>query len=274
MPAVITLDLLPAGNLQLYPARLHGAACALVEPLWDGEHDAQRKPFSTGPLVANAGLARWRLGWLASSPPQLSPQTVRFGPQPCQVVGCDIQGVPFGSLAGGEPAWSADLDIVSPLYFSRNGRDHPLPDPVLMLRSALDRWNAFAPQPFQIPDTIVRDLLGTVWLASMEGQTASTPVSATMHQTGYVGTARLALTRAADAPVASTFAALMRYADIAGLGAQTTHGFGAVRLQHLNHTPPARRPYRSTFEPAKPTRSSQSRFRSSREVQPANEDRK
>jgi CRISPR-associated endoribonuclease Cas6 len=55
------------------------------------------------------------------------------------VVGCDIQDVPFGSLAGGAPAWSADLEVVSPLYFSRNRRDHPLPDPVLMLRSALDR---------------------------------------------------------------------------------------------------------------------------------------
>jgi CRISPR-associated endoribonuclease Cas6 len=217
--------------------------CALVELQWDGKHDAQCKPFSTGPLVANAGLARWRLGWLASNPPRLSPQIIRFGPQPCRVVGCDIEDVPFGSLAGSEPAWSADLEIVSPLYFSRNGRDHPLPDPVLMLRSALDRWNAFAPQPFQIADKFVRDLFGTVWLASMDGQTVSTPVSATIYQTGYLGTARLALTRAADAPVASAFAALMRYADIAGLGAQTTTASApsastTSTTPHQNQTPP------------------------------------
>lgn len=162
MPALIILDLARGGELHLYPARLHGAACALVEPLWDGEHDAQRKPFSAGPLVATGGLTRWRLGWLPSRVPSLSPDTVRFGSQPCQVIGCDIQDIPFGALAGGEPAWSADLEAVSPLYFSRNGRDYPLPDPVLMLRSAVDRWNAFAPDPYQIPDPLRRDLLATV----------------------------------------------------------------------------------------------------------------
>jgi CRISPR-associated endoribonuclease Cas6 len=272
MPAVITLDLLPAGDLQLCPARLHGAACALVEPLWDGGHNAQRKPFSTGPLVTHSGVARWRLGWLPSTPPRLSPQIVRFGPQPCRVVSCDVHDVPFGSLAGGQPAWSADLEILSPLYFSRNGRDHPLPDPVLMLRSALERWNAFTPDPFQISELAAGDLLGAVRLASMDGQTVSTPVSATMHQTGYVGTVRLALTRAAGASVAGAFAALLRFADLAGLGAQTTHGFGAIRLQHLNHTPPARRPYRSTSGAAKPARSSQPHLRSSKEAHAANED--
>lgn len=257
MPALITLDLVPGGELRLYPARLHGAACALVEPLWNGEHDAQRKPFSAGPLIGNGGLARWRLGWLPNQVPPFSPDTVRFGSQPCQVVDCTIQDMPFGSLAGAEPAWSADLEIVSPLYFSRNGRDHPLPDPVLMLRSALDRWNAFAPDPFQISDTFGRDLLATVWLASMDGRTVSTPITATMHQTGFVGTIRLALGRAASTPLASMFAALMHYADIAGLGAQTTHGFGAIRLQHLNHTPPNRPRYSSTSGPPKRARSSQ-----------------
>lgn len=107
----------------------------------------------------------------------------------------------------------------------------------------------------------------------MDGRTVSTPVSATMHQTGFVGTIRLALTRAAGAPLASLFAALMRYTDIAGLGAQTTHGFGAVRLQHLNHNPPTRPPYRSTTGRPKQPRSSQANFRSSEEVFPANEDR-
>jgi hypothetical protein len=46
---LLLADLVPAGELRLSPARLHGAACALVEPLWDGEHDVQRKPFSTAP---------------------------------------------------------------------------------------------------------------------------------------------------------------------------------------------------------------------------------
>lgn len=271
MPGVITLDLAPKGELRLNPARLHGAACALVEPAWSGEHRAQHKPFSAGPLAGTPALTRWRLGWLADQAPRLSPSTVRFGPQPCRVLGCDIQHVPFATLAGCPPVWSAELQVLSPMYFSRNGRDHPLPDPVLMLRSAIDRWNAFAPEPFGIPDAVRGELLATVWLASMDGHTVSTPVTATMHQSGYVGSARLALGRAADPPVASAFGALMRFADIAGLGAQTTHGFGAIRLQHLNHAPPTR-PHRSTSERPKPVRSVQLRSRSSEEVQAANED--
>ena len=171
--------------------------------------------------------------------------------------------MPFAALAASPPAWSAELDIISPLYFSRNGRDHPLPDPVLMLRSACERWNAFAPIPLPIPDETARALLAAVRLAAMEGRTVSTPVSATMHQTGFVGSVRLALGRDATPCLASAFAALMRFADIAGVGAQTTHGFGAVRLRRLNSAVPSRAPYRSSSESPPKPRSSQLRSRSS-----------
>jgi len=264
MPAVVTLDLVAPADLWVYPARLHGAACAMVERQWGGGHCAQRKPFSVGPLLGGgSGAARWRLGWLADPVPRLSPEVVRFGPHPCAVADCQTREVPFASLAAGPPAWSAELDVISPLYFSRNGRDHPLPDPVLMLRSTLDRWNAFAPAPLAVPEPVRRELLATVWLAAMDGRTVSTAVTATMQQTGFVGTARLALTRAAGRVAATAFAALMRFADIAGIGAQTTHGFGAVRLRQLNTAAPARTPYRSTSAGPKTPRSSQPRSRSS-----------
>jgi CRISPR-associated endoribonuclease Cas6 len=264
MPAIVTLDLVTPPDLWVYPARLHGAVCALVEREHCGEHRAQRKPFSVGPLLGGgSGAARWRLGWLADQAPRLAPEVVRFGPHPCAVVRSDTREVPFASLAAGPPAWSAELDVISPLYFSRNGRDHPLPDPVLVLRSTMDRWNAFASAALAVPEPVGRELLATVWLAAMDGRTESTPVTATMHQTGFVGTARLALTRAAGRTAATAFAALMRFADIAGIGAQTTHGFGAVRLVDLNTAAPARAPYRSTPAGSKTPRSSQPRSRSS-----------
>lgn len=273
VPAVVTVDFVPQPGLRLYPARLHGAACELLERTWDGRHDAQRKPFSAGPMAGTAGLARWRLGWLADGAPRLTEEPVRFGPVACPVVRCDVQDLPFAALAAGEPAWSAELDVISPLYFSRNGRDHPLPDPVLMLRSAADRWNAFAPAGLAVSDAILRDVLATVHLAAMEGRTESVPVTVTMHQTGYVGTVRLALTRAAVPGVAGAFAALMRFADIAGLGAQTTHGFGATRLRTLNHAAPQRAPYRSSSRGPKQPRSSQPRSRSSAAASTLEEDR-
>ena len=50
------------------------------------------------------------------------------------------------------------------------------------------------------------------------------------HGSGHLGAARLALTRAGDDVTARVFAALTCFAEFAGVGAQTTHGFGAVRL--------------------------------------------
>ncbi len=269
MPAVVTLDLVPQPGMQVYPARLHGAACALIEPSWDGSHAAQRKPFSVGPLVEESGVARWRLGWLPEETLAVEPSVVRFGALACPVLRCDVRAVSFASLAGGPPAWSAELDILSPLYFSRNGRDHPLPDPVLIIQSALARWNAFAPAGLSVPPDVERELASTVWLAAFDGRTESVPVTATMHQTGFAGSVRLALTRAASPVVASAFAALMRFTEIAGLGAQTTHGFGAIHLRRLNTTRPAPGRYRSTTEGAKTARSSQTRsHRSEALVQP------
>lgn len=262
MPAVVTLDLVPQPGLQVYPARLHGAACTLMEPT-SAEHHAQRKPFSAGPLMGEGGMIRWRLGWLPEDVLALAPQAVRFGPLDCPVLRCDVRPVPFASLANGPPAWSAELELLSPLYFSRNGRDHPLPDPVLIVQSALARWNAFAPPVLAVPPEVAHELAATVWLAAFEGRAESAPVTATMHQTGFVGSVRLALTRAAGPAVAGAFAALMRFADIAGLGAQTTHGFGATHLTRLNTAPPTRARYRSTTEAPKTTWSSQTRSRSS-----------
>jgi hypothetical protein len=45
----------------------------------------------------------------------------------------------------------------------------------------------------------------------------------------------IALNRQADPTTHTVFAALMRFAAIAGLGAQTTHGFGATDLIALPH---------------------------------------
>ncbi len=120
------------------------------------------------------------------------------------------------------------------MYFSRNGRDHPLPDPGLMLRSAAIRWNQHAPSVLSVPDEALRELTGLLYLADFDGGTVRAPVSATMHQTGFVGDVHLALVRAAGRASRVTFAALVRFAAMAGFGAQTTHGFGAVDVLELS----------------------------------------
>ncbi len=56
------------------------------------------------------------------------------------------------------------------------------------------------------------------------------PVTEQIRQVGFVGEAELRLLKTASAGTAELFGALMRFAAIAGIGAQTTHGFGAVEV--------------------------------------------
>jgi CRISPR-associated endoribonuclease Cas6 len=234
VPAVIELELALRPGLQVYPARLHGAACSMLEPTTVA-HTASIKPFAAGPVVgAGDGTAGWRLGWLGDPSPDLRLDTVTFGPTSCPVLRQTVRPLTFGELCRSRPARRAELELLSPLYFSRNGRDYPLPDPVLILRSTITRWNAHAPEAFTIPNELRESLLSTVYLEhGMRGGTIAAPVTSTMDQTGYVGTVPLALTRAATDEVASLFVALLRFAAVAGIGSQTTHGFGATRLIRL-----------------------------------------
>ncbi|SDQ35455.1 CRISPR system precrRNA processing endoribonuclease RAMP protein Cas6 [Actinopolyspora saharensis] len=233
MPATIRLTLDQPGSARIYPARLHGAACAVLES-GGGEHRQQRKPFAVWPLRDLDGRTGWQLGWLAEHDPPAVPRRIRLGEAHCRVREVDVDGVSYARLANSEPARHAQLRMISPLYFSRNGRDHPLPDPVLIVRNAAQRWNAHAPEPLHVGEEQLRAITGMVFLHDLAGETVRTPVSATMEQTGFVGTVRLGLTRNAERVTRGLFAALMRFTAVAGVGAQTTHGFGGVQLEELD----------------------------------------
>lgn len=234
MPGIIEYHLDLAEPLDPYPARLHGAACALLE-LPTSEHHAQQKPFTVWPIFAAADGAKWRLGWLPDRrPPLRSADMLRFGQAHCRVRGRDVTTVSFAQLARVGCASTAELRMVSPTFFSRNGRDHPLPDPVLLVDSAVRRWNAHAPVDLQIPQAEHRALRSSIVLADLDGRTERGAVTLTMQQTGFVGTVHIGLPRAAQRSSRYLLAALMRFVEVAGLGAQTTHGFGAVELVALD----------------------------------------
>lgn len=230
VPAVLDLDLAVPTGTQVYPARLHGAACSMLEGN-ETAHAAQHKPFSVGPLIeASSGQTRWRVGWLGSAEPPPIPKTVALGPSRCPVRLASPQLMSFAELLAGRPVRHADLQFISPTFFGRKGRDLPLPDPVLIIRSLATRWDAHAPPELALPAEVLTALLDTVYLADAAIDTRRAQVSRTMWQTGFVGAAQLALTKAADAATTEVFTALTRFAEFAGVGAQTTHGFGAVRL--------------------------------------------
>ncbi|MGW0359280.1 CRISPR system precrRNA processing endoribonuclease RAMP protein Cas6 [Nocardia nova] len=230
MPALIEFFLDHPPDLDTYPARLHGAACALLEtPSTD--HSGPVKHFSTAPLVFTPYGTRWRLGWLDAGPPPSLPSAVRFGETVCAVVDQRIGVRSYHELASlAAPARSVQFSVGSPMYFSRNGRDHPLPDPVLVARSLVTRWNRHAPEEVRIEDATVRDLLQHLYLSDFEGHTVRARATYSSQQTGFLGAFTLALPAAAPQATYHVLAALARYAEIAGIGAQTTHGYGACTL--------------------------------------------
>ncbi len=230
MPAVLDLELAVPNGTQVYPARLHGAACAMLED--DSvPHAAQHKPFSVGPLIEeNAGRTRWRVGWLGSAEPPPIPETIALGPARCSVRPARPTFISFAELLAVPPVRHVELQFVSPTFFARKGRDLPLPDPVLIMRSLATRWDAHAPSELALPAEVLTALLDSVYLDDAAIETRRAQVSRTMWQIGFVGAAHLALTKAGDAVTAQVFTALTRFAEFAGVGAQTTHGFGAARL--------------------------------------------
>jgi len=218
---------------QLYPKLLHAAACSLFEGR-GVDHYAQVKPFSVGPLRSDDGGVAWRLGWIgAGAPPVRVPTAVRFGDSVHSVVAHRIEPASHAKLSAVEPAWAAELNAVSPLYFSRNGRDYPLPDPELIVAGLIRKWNTFSPRAIGIDDELRDELLAAVILDEFDGRTEHTWVTYTQRQIGFLGSMRLALRRGSDRTLV-LFAALMRFATVAGIGAQTTHGYGHVDLVELS----------------------------------------
>lgn len=111
-------------------------------------------------------------------------------------------------LLTGRPVRQVELRLMSPMFFARKGRDLPLPDPVLVVRSLATRWNIHAPTGLALPAEVVSALLDCVYLAGMAGETRRTQVSRAMWQTGFVGAVSLALTKAGDELTAQMFTAL------------------------------------------------------------------
>ncbi|WP_131765429.1 CRISPR system precrRNA processing endoribonuclease RAMP protein Cas6 [Candidatus Protofrankia californiensis] len=150
------------------------------------------------------------------------------GPCEQRVTGFDADPWPFARLASAGPTRRVRLRMLTPTFFSRNGRDLPLPEPVLIVRSLLTRWNAHAPAALAIGDDGARELVGAVFLEAVSGASRQVSVTEQIRQVGFVGDAELRLLKTASA--ADVFGALTRFAAIVGVGAQATHGFGAVEV--------------------------------------------
>jgi CRISPR-associated endoribonuclease Cas6 len=217
--------------------QLHGLACALFEGAGFAGHEGQEKPFSIWPLTPVDAGWLLRAAWLASGFSQqvlASVGQLRLGPIFCTVTDLALRPSSFIDLADGPACDGVRLTFRSPTYFSSNGTSVVEPDPRLIVGSWQRRWNANADVDLEIPDEDLRVITRSVRLTEYNLRTAphDTGYGRTRH--GFTGAATLRLEKSASEVPRAQFAALSRFSEFSGTGAQTTHAFGATTVTPLN----------------------------------------
>lgn len=244
MPSRWNLTLTPERSDAAKPItanQLHAAVAHLVEPRNDGrngDHHAQIRPYSVRPLTLLDDAAGLRIGWLDDTArlrlDQCFDERVRFGSQFFHVEKAEEEYVPYQALVHLPSASRALMTFLTATYFARAGRWYPLPDPDLLFMSLVRRWNTYAPEGCRLGKTKQKLLFDILAIADVE-------VSSQRVEFGVKGAVRVAFTgraefvltdrRIADVGAAWWFATLSAYADLPGVGAQTTHGLGAVDVE-------------------------------------------
>ena len=181
----------------------------------------------------DSAITTWRLGWLDDDtpPPGWPPVRIRFGSQARTVVGSERHRYSYADLARSRPARGVRLTMNTPTYFSRGGRNLPLPEPALVVGGLVARWNRYAPASLRIGAGDARAIADAVFLDGFWGSSAEVELGHGLRQVGFVGQADLRLLADTSDYTATMFTALARFAAIAGVGEHTSHGFGAVDVE-------------------------------------------
>lgn len=140
-------------------------------------------------------------------------------------------------LAGGAPrAWT--LEFATPLTFRRGPVNQPLPLPLLVFGSLLDKWNAFAPLPLPAE---LRATIADLVVSEFDLRSQAAPTKGGAIQIGAVGRCAYRALGDGGAWLAGVDL-LARFAFYSGVGAGTARGFGQTRLLGSDGAPPRARP--------------------------------
>lgn len=226
MPTQWTLSLSPPPPPSVLPTHLHAAACALLESSTE-DHAAQTKPF-TAALTGQ----RLTLGWLdeATSPdlPSRLREPLYLGGHTATATLTDQRFEAYTRVASAPPTRRAAISFDSPTYVNQGRRQLPLPVPELLLAGLARRWEVFSPQP--LPPSALTEAVESAHLVRHDIRTTAAGSGA--HQrTGFVGRAVFGLPTRVSRRAQRVFAALWSFAAFSGVGAQTTHGLGHVRVR-------------------------------------------
>lgn len=255
MPTVYRVDLRPLQPFSrpVTPRDLHRLACYLLEHPGRDAHGDQPKQFSIWPLQIDRsseldfddeddalvgslpGRVTIRLCQLDEDPTRRQQLQHRLDDRPnlgldhpLETIGLEIDEYPMADLAGQPPIRGIEIDFISPTHFSRNGRRHCLPDPVLVWNRIAARWNLTVgdDSPLSIDEDDRRAIASSISLNDCDIEI----VGRRQRPDGFIGTAAFDLDRSSDRHHQQIFAAAWALAELSGVGALTTQGHGAIRI--------------------------------------------
>jgi CRISPR-associated endoribonuclease Cas6 len=221
------------------PMHLRGWLYTLLETRLPTLHDQQAlKPFSLA--VSSASPPTVQLGLLSAqlcdtlSPllSELQGQPLRLGKYTYTVTQVSQTTQSYAVLLETPGSADAALHFVTPTFFRRSGSNYPLPEPLLVFGSLIQRWNQFAPQP--VPDDIANALMSRLTIRYLNLNSVTS--SAHARTVGCVGRITFHLPKATLSE-RQWLSALSQYSRYAGVGAKTTLGFGLVRPYKIQHAP-------------------------------------
>lgn len=120
------------------------------------------------------------------------------------------------------------VEFLTPTAFSQNGLQLPLPVPMLMFRSWLERWNAFAPV-YLGGDDLINYFSGAIALKRHKIRTQRHSLSYGSVN-GFLGQVTLQVLARADPLLVQVAGLLIHYAQFAGTGMKTRLGMGHVKF--------------------------------------------
>lgn len=245
MPTLLTFPLDPAqaARLPRYPGRaLHALfyqwlALGDYTLAVDVHHDDGPRPFTVSSVYRDNGVSTLQLTvlddalWPALERGIAKTEGVVVLDQPLTLPagGPEVYHRTYAELAANARAETRlSLRFVSPTSFRSRGMHYPLPDPVLVFQSWLNRWNEFAPEECQINVAVLDIVAAHVAVSYYNGRTEMVDFGGNKRVVGFVGAVQYSILR--PAMIGETWLralnALADYSPFCGTGHKTAQGMG------------------------------------------------
>ena len=206
------------------PYRLRFAALSseTAEALWHAlfERQAARRPIALGPLafrIERLAMASERDYW--------------------------AQAATYQQLARCPPRDTWRLRFRSPTAFRQRTGHLPLPVPACVFGSALQRWNAYCPEPLRMDEALLETVAEAVFPSHVDIRSVRVPLE---HGSfiGFVGRADFTAVQPLPDEVLAQITALAEFLYFAGAGHGTPRGWGQVAVLDSSLGPTRRRDVR------------------------------